>query len=255
MLWMKRCTFNLRLELPSRSVSNCFLVPNGGGFLLSIDDVAQFSSSRRVSRSSSRATSVDMASYSIVLVFTVEDKSRRSKSTNAFFSSRFSYEISMSKLSAVLANSFMSSLVKTSMNESFLSAYDYLYDTDDNSKNNSASSNSPSPFGASAPDSQHLASILHHLLLFSKMSDNQSSSRTGSGSSAFGSWVTDPASFLSLEGFIPSASLPNTAHSYRFLSLISLWFVLIVNPIVVSSRDSLHLPWPRSSLDSLWCNR
>ena len=156
-------------------------------------------------------------------------------------SSRSQYGISMSKLAAGSTNNFMANLLQTSTNESVFSAYDYLYDSNDNNNNNSSSgsnSNGFSLFGSPASGPQQLASILQEL--FTKMSDNESSSRNPSGSNIFGPSARYPPSFLSLEAFIPSAALPNTAHSYRFLSLISLWFVLIVNPIVVSSTAALH---------------
>ena len=117
-------------------------------------------------------------------------------------------------------------------NESFPSAYDHVYDNADNTVHNDT-----------MPDfagSQHLVMILQQL--FSKMSDNSTLYNVHS------------SSFDSALSFSPSTA--SAADSYHLLSAVSLWFVLIVNPILVSaladsSFDTLHLstpPFPRSCL-------
>lgn len=106
-------------------------------------------------------------------------------------------------------------------NESSLPTYDYLYDNTDHNTNYSGGP-------------QHLETILQQL--FSKMSDNQtihnmpSSSNIAFSSSSSG--VISPS--LSIVSSLPSSS--NDANSYRLLSIISLWFVLIINPVVVKKK-------------------
>jgi hypothetical protein len=124
-----------------------------------------------------------------------------------------------------LVNNLVSNLanVAPGSNESLFSAYDYLYDSTENNINNNSMSYSGGP--------QRLATILHQL--FSKMSDNQTTYNIPSSSDLSGSSSSDRSalSSLPLVSFFPSS--PSDANSYRLLSIISLWFVLIVNPIVV----------------------
>ena len=126
-----------------------------------------------------------------------------------------------------LTNNIVSSLtnIVPGNNESLFSAYDYLYDSTEYNMNNSSMNH----FGGS----QHLATILQQL--FSKMSDNQTTYNivsSSSSSSSASSGVLSPSS-LPFVSFLPSSSSPSDANSYRLLSIISLWFVVIVNPIVV----------------------
>jgi hypothetical protein len=109
-----------------------------------------------------------------------------------------------------LVNNIVSNLanIVPRNNESLLPAYDYLYDSIDH---NMSYSGGP----------QHLETILQQL--FSKMSDNQTTHNIPSSSSS--------SSSLSFVSSLPSSS--NDANSYRLLAIISLWFVLIINPIVV----------------------
>jgi hypothetical protein len=114
-----------------------------------------------------------------------------------------------------LVNSVVSNLVNfmPENNESSLSAYDYLYDSGENNMSHSGGS-------------QHLEAILQQL--FSKMSDNQTLSNLGLSSSSTEMKFPSSLSFVST---LPASS--NDANSYRILSFISFWFVLIINPIVV----------------------
>ncbi len=98
-----------------------------------------------------------------------------------------------------IANNLVSNLanIVPKYNENIIPAYDYLYDSTDH---NMSYSGGP----------QHLATMLQQF--FSKMSDNQT--------------IFD----LSL------SSSSNDENSYRFLSIISLWFVLLINPIVVKEQ-------------------
>jgi hypothetical protein len=116
-------------------------------------------------------------------------------------------------------NNILSNLVNvgSGSNENSLSAYDYIYD---NIENNNTS------YSAAGP--QHLATFLQQL--FSKMSDNKTTYET---QSHFPSSSIFPTSLFSYETLLPS-SISNT-NSYHLLSFISLWFVLIINPIVVKS--------------------
>lgn len=66
---------------------------------------------------------------------------------------------------------------------------------------------------------------------FSSAADNETIDKTQSSSDAPGSSSIVPIPFFSLETLLPSSE--SDTHSYRFLSFLSLWFVLIVNPIVV----------------------
>ncbi|CAF0858442.1 unnamed protein product [Adineta steineri] len=91
-------------------------------------------------------------------------------------------------------------------NESLLSVYDHL---DDNTRNNMTSNTG---------DSQQFAAMLQQL--YSSMSDNQSSYNFPSRSSLSSSSIRKfPASSNDLNSYI--------------LSVVSLWFVLLVNPIVI----------------------
>jgi hypothetical protein len=114
-------------------------------------------------------------------------------------------------------------------NESSFSAYDYLYDNIENNNNNNNATNSNFNNGP-----QHLATILQQL--FSKMADNQTTYKSQSNSPLFDSSSSSlfPTSLFSVETVFPSSSSTtmNTKY-YHILSYISLWFVLIINPIVV----------------------
>ncbi len=128
-----------------------------------------------------------------------------------------------------LSNNIVSNLVNAASvsNESSFSAYDYLYDNIENNNNNNTSY-----FGSSGP--QHLATMLHQL--FSKMADNQTKYKTQSNLPLFDSSSSLlPTSLFSFETFLPS-STSNTNY-YHVLSYISLWFVLIINPIVVNNKN------------------
>jgi hypothetical protein len=119
-----------------------------------------------------------------------------------------------------IANTIVSNLFNgiSGINESSYSSYDYPYDTMDYYNNNTSS------FGSGG--SQHLSKILQQL--FSKMYDDETISETSLNSNL----SSFPTSLLSFETLLPSsATNPN---SYRFLSFISFWFVLFVNPIVVN---------------------
>ena len=118
-----------------------------------------------------------------------------------------------------LVNSFTN--IIPGSNESSVSVYEYLYDSTENHVNTSMSNTG---------DSQHLATILQQL--FSKMSDNQTTYKLPSSRNLFPSLagLLSPSS-LSLASSLPQSS--KNANSYYILSIISLWFVLIVNPIVV----------------------
>jgi hypothetical protein len=123
----------------------------------------------------------------------------------------------MTEYNSELTNHIFSNLVNVvsgqQTNESSFLTYDYLYD---NMENNTTTTN------ASPSGSHHLATILQQL--FSKMSDNQSAYKPPKNPDL-------SSSSLSFETLLPSSA--SNANSYRLLSLISLWFVLIVNPIVV----------------------
>ena len=127
--------------------------------------------------------------------------------------------MNMTEYNSELTNHIFSSIANVvsgqQTNESSFLTYDYLYD---NMENNINTTN------ASPSGSHHLATILQQL--FSKMSDNQSVYKTPKNSDLSSSSLS-----LSFETLLPSST--TNANSYRLLSLISLWFVLIVNPIVV----------------------
>jgi hypothetical protein len=101
-------------------------------------------------------------------------------------------------------------------NESSHSTDDYFYDSREYNMSYTGGS-------------QHLESILQQL--FSKMSDNETASSVSLSSLSTG--MKFPSS-LSLISTFPSSS--NDANSFRILSFISLWFVLIINPIVVKKK-------------------
>jgi hypothetical protein len=136
------------------------------------------------------------------------------------------------------ANTIVSNLVNviSGTNESSYSSYDYPYDTMEYSNNNTSSSGSGG--------SQHLSKILQQL--FSKMSDDETISKTSLNSNL---------SLLSFETLLPSST--NNPNSYRLLTLISFWFVLFVNPIVVNpkSKTSISLHVFFFSIDFIWCYR
>jgi hypothetical protein len=106
-------------------------------------------------------------------------------------------------------------------NHSSISLFEHLFDSVENNPNNS---------GGYSKDSQRLATFLQQL--YSKMSDNQSAYHIPpSLSLSPSSTGVLSASSLSLASSrSASSSNPNTPH---VLSIMSLWFVLIVNPIVV----------------------
>lgn len=141
--------------------------------------------------------------------------------------------MSMSFSSSSSRNNMFSSLIHTptSSNESSFSAYDYLYETNENNYNGSF-------FAAPAAGPQHLAAILQQL--FARMSDNQTFFRSYPSAQLSSSTSAYPSSFLSPEILLPSHS-PEIAHSYRYLAFISLWFVLIINPIVVRASSVTRL--------------
>jgi len=131
----------------------------------------------------------------------------------------------MTKYSTDLPSNIVSNLVNvpSGTNESSSFAYDYLYDNIETTNTN---------YSVGGP--QHLATILHQL--FSKMADNQTTYKTQSNSvlSDSSSSSLFPTSLLSFETVLPS-SISNK-NSYYVLSFISLWFVLIINPIVVNNK-------------------
>ena len=105
-----------------------------------------------------------------------------------------------------LINNIVSNLANiVPRNDSSIATYDYIYDSTDHQPNTSGGS-------------QHLETILQHL--FSKMSDNQTTHNIPSKNL--------PSSSSS------SLSNDNNNNSFHLLSIISFWFVLIVNPIVVN---------------------
>jgi len=102
------------------------------------------------------------------------------------------------------------------VNESSFSAYDYLYDSNDNNATSSQTVGGP----------QQLAIILQQL--FFKMADNKTSSKTHSNAPSMNIPLVSTVSY---ETILPSSK--TQTDSFYLLSLISLWFVLIINPIVV----------------------
>ncbi|UJR28701.1 hypothetical protein I4U23_009930 [Adineta vaga] len=114
----------------------------------------------------------------------------------------------------------LASIVPTT-NDSQLSLFDYLFDSTENNFNHSTNHN---------PASQHLATILQQL--FSKMSDNQSAFHMSLSSSLSSSSTNlSPAILSRGSSSIPVSS--NDVDTSHVLSILSLWFVLIVNPIVI----------------------
>jgi hypothetical protein len=122
-------------------------------------------------------------------------------------------------------NNIFSNLLNivSGINESSFSAYDYPYDNIETNNTN---------YFLGGP--QHLATFLHQL--FSKMADNQTTYKTHSNStlSDSGSSSIFPTSLFSFETFLSSSTIDT--NSYHILSFISLWFVLIINPIVVNNE-------------------
>ncbi|UJR20860.1 hypothetical protein I4U23_023970 [Adineta vaga] len=133
----------------------------------------------------------------------------------------------MTEFNSEFANNIISNLVQVvpSTNETSFSTYDYLYDQVEqfsNSNNSYLNRNGP----------QHLAAILQQL--YYKMSDDKSVDKSLSNSSLSDSLspLSFSTSLLSTDSLLP---LSNTKRSsYNFLSLLSFWIVLIVNPIVIS---------------------
>ena len=102
-------------------------------------------------------------------------------------------------------------------NESVLPVYDYMYDITDQNTSYSGGS-------------QHLETMLEQF--FSKMSDNQTTSNFPSSSSL----RTKPSPPLFFAPSLPSSSSSTDGNSFRFLPIISLWFVLLINPVVVKTN-------------------
>lgn len=109
----------------------------------------------------------------------------------------------------------------TLSHENFSSNYDYLYDSHENNQQRYQSLNY-------SGSSQRLAKMLQQL---AKMFNNQSSFPSDLN---FPLLDSTSSSLFPYETFLPS-SVRNT-NSYHLLTSISLWFVLIINPIVVNSR-------------------
>lgn len=139
-----------------------------------------------------------------------------------------SIKMNIPEYNTELVNNVVSNLdhLMPGNNESYAAAFDYLYDSTDNTVEHSSVS--------SSAGSQQLASILQQL--FFKISDNRTSYNIPPGISGVGS---DPSSsgalspsLLSVVSYLPVS--PSDAESYRLLSIISLWFVLIINPILVN---------------------
>ena len=160
----------------------------------------------------------------------------------------------MSFPSSALESNFFASLMhsKSASNDSIYTAYDFPFDANENPHYNS------SLLAPAGESSQHLTSILQQL--FNRMSDNNSLFRSYSSSRASPSASSTPVypSFVhSVEILFPSHS-PELGRSFHYFALISLWFVLIINPIVVTTHSSTGDDAPRNSflyLDSLWCDR
>jgi hypothetical protein len=116
--------------------------------------------------------------------------------------------MNMPEYNTELVNNIVSNLANmvTRSNENSLLSHDYSYDSTDYNMSHAAGP-------------QHLETILEQL--FSKMSDNQTTYNIPSSSS------------LSSSGIIFPLSSSNDANPYRLLAIISLWLVLIINPIVV----------------------
>lgn len=122
----------------------------------------------------------------------------------------------MTKYNTGLINNMMN--FTSISNESLSPAYDYLYDNIENN-NNTSYSNGDS-------GSHHLAMILQQL--FSKMFDNKTSLKLQTNS------LLSDSSLFPYETFLPS-SIGNK-NSYYLFTTISLWFILIINPIVVKQN-------------------
>ncbi|CAF3059868.1 unnamed protein product [Rotaria sp. Silwood2] len=121
-----------------------------------------------------------------------------------------------------LVNNFMLNLANKvpGNNESLFPTYDYLNDHTENNMNNNMSYSG---------GLQHLSVMFQQLL--SKISDNQTTYNTSSSSLSSPFSGTLFSSSLSFVSSLPSSV--NDANSYRLLSIISLWFVLILNPILI----------------------
>ncbi|CAF3490520.1 unnamed protein product [Rotaria sp. Silwood1] len=105
-------------------------------------------------------------------------------------------------------------------NENLFSAYDYLYDNTENNMNHNMSY---------SKSLQHLSVMFQQFL--SKISDSQTIYNTSSSNISSSSFETLFPSSLSIVSSLPSSL--NDPNSYRLLSVISLWFVLIINPILI----------------------
>ncbi|CAF1025352.1 unnamed protein product [Adineta ricciae] len=116
----------------------------------------------------------------------------------------------------------------TNGSESLFSTYDYLNDQmeqyNSNINLNTTYSNGNGP--------QHLAEFLQQL--YSKMSDEKPVDRLLSNSNLtdVSSSLSFSTSLLSMDSLLPTSTTKN--NSYHFLSIISFWIVLMVNPIVIS---------------------
>ena len=112
-------------------------------------------------------------------------------------------------------NNYLMNFV-TSSNENLSSTYDYLYDSSEMQQ---------SPMNTSR-NSQHLATILQQF--FAKMLNNQTTFQSDFN---FPLADSSASSAFPYETFVPTSV--RTTNSYHLFTTISLWFVLIVNPIVV----------------------
>ncbi len=114
-----------------------------------------------------------------------------------------------------IANNFAFNLasIMPKYNESVMPTIDYLYDGTDNNTSYSGGS-------------QHLSIMLQQFFL--RMSDNQSTFDLISNP------LSQTKTSLSLVSSLPSSS--TNENSYRTLSIISFWFVLLINPIVVKMK-------------------
>ena len=128
----------------------------------------------------------------------------------------------MPELTASLINTL------TNGNESLFSAYDYLYDQMEQYNTNNLSTTYSTGNGP-----QRLAAYLQQL--YSKMSDEKPVDKLLSNSNLtdVSSSLSFSTSLLSMESLLPTSI--SKSHSYHFLSIISFWIVLIVNPIVVKN--------------------
>lgn len=119
-----------------------------------------------------------------------------------------------------LMTNFVNILPKT--NETSMPFFDHLFDTSEHQMNQSL---------GHSQDSQHLATILQQL--FFKMSDNHSAFHMSSNSR-----LSSATGLLSPSSSSSSPASSNHVNTSYLLAKISLWFVLIVNPIVVSGKCS-----------------